>query len=514
MTVSVDDDDDQKERESQLLGAAVSALRSGDAARSLELIDQLIEISPGNSRALQIEALAVLHTEGPAVAYEKLRYLLQLYPDDAQGWFNAGIVAGRLKRPGQAVLHYRQALRLRPDHPDTIWNLSELLRLDEQYEETLDLLEKLEPNRTFAHEGDFYHRKAVTLAGLGRLAQASDYFEKALAVETTNPPLTSWEYSSVLLAREEFALGWEHYEQRGNCQGLNGITMPRVALPAWDGDSLDGRTLLIHGEQGLGDEILFSSMVNDIEGDLILACKQPLLRLFGQSFEGKEVIGLPESDGALRASRAPDVQLPVGSLGKYFRRNASDFAEVRPWLSSDPVDVEQMRERLERMVPGIARNLKVGIAWGSTPSSTDISAKRRARNKSIPVKNLINLADFGRNVSFVSLHNYQVSPEAAGAAGIDIIDMSLYLQDMADTAALVDSLDVVISVDTSIANLAGAMGKPVWVLLMKHADWRWGEGALNTSWFPRARLFRQSSNGDWAELLARVSDALESLQGR
>jgi Flp pilus assembly protein TadD len=477
----------------------------------------LLSESPGAPRILEILGLALLRAGRSAEAVAVLERAQRLAPDDTQINYNLAVTYQENGDSARAMLRYSDCLRADPNHADALWNHGELLRVNGYFEAARDCFQRILDNG--GRRRDIDHRLAVCHAHLRDDEAADAAFRRALDGNSTDASLTHWEYAHFLLGLGRFAKGWEHYDHRFEAGAKTSVQCHPFSMPAWEGQPLAGKHLLVHGEQGLGDEIMFCAVVPELMREaarVTIACQPPLVRLFAESFPDCTV--LPH-----RARTAPatvddgdgiDFAVAMGSLGRWRRREFTDFANsAKGYLRATAFDCRRFAHLLERVAPQGEKQLKVGLMWGSNPARGVEWGRRRAMRKSIPAALLETLA--GREyVLFVSLQNRDNGAEAAWAPGLDIIDLQDHLLDLADTAALIANLDLVISVDTSVAHLAGAMGVPVWILLMHTCDWRWGWDSITTPWYDSARLFRQPTEGDWASVLAAVSDALADFDPR
>ncbi|MEZ6070693.1 MAG: tetratricopeptide repeat protein [Pirellulales bacterium] len=299
------------------------------------------------------------------------------------------------------------------------------------------------------------------------------------------------------------AEGWDEYEWRWAAQRRRPRT---IGLPRWNGESIESKTILVHGEQGVGDEVMFATCVPDlvaVAGRVIVSCDPRLVPLLARSLPEVTVRGHePGSGDWSEVAGEADVQVPAGSLPRYFRRTWEAFPTRRRFLQSDPA--KQVRWR--RCLTALGNGLKVGIAWraGSCPADEPLRWAPLAHWHDL-------LATPG--VTWVSLQHGQVSEELAaamttGAVVHDLPDCDP-LADLDNYAALLDSLDLVISVGNATVHLAGALGRPVWALLPQHWGWRWFAGRDNSPWYPSVRLFRQQSDGSgWPGVLRAVQSAL------
>jgi len=303
-----------------------------------------------------------------------------------------------------------------------------------------------------------------------------------------------WSLGLMLLAQGNFAQGWQEYEWRWQ---RDNFTTPQrdFPQPRWDGQDLHGKTILLHAEQGLGDTLQFvryAPMVAQKGGRVILECQRDLKRLLSQ---------LPGVDEIMTTSESLppfDLHCPLMSLPSVFKTELASIPVAIPYLKSDPVLAAVWRSRLASA--STAR--RVGLVWAGSP------LKRRDRNRSIMLAQFAPLASI-TNVVFHSLQKGEAGKQLP-PKGLILRDFGAELNDFADTAALLDCLDLIITVDTAVAHLAGAMGKQVWTLLPFAPDGRWLLNREDSPWYPTMRLFRQTRIGDWATPIYQVRDLLAS----
>jgi len=388
--------------------------------------------------------------------------------------YEAELLLGRahqkLHEPATALAHFEAARRLRDDDPE------------------------------------LYDFRGSTFQEIGRLPEAFADFDRALALRP-DFPLAAFHRAMARLLVGDFERGWEGYELRR----LSSDHAPAAAgLPRWDGTALAGRTLLIAREQGLGDEIMFASMLPQLiaqPGRCVVECDPRLLATFGRSFPGATFFGTPPGGGLPPAipRSAIDAVIEAGSLPGFFRRQAADFPRHAGYLKADPRHVARWRERLAALGPG----LKVGISWtGGVPRT-----RRDLRSLSLDQLRPL-LATPG--VRFVSLQytaNARSDIDALRARhGIAVEHWEDAIADYDQTAALVCALDQVVSVCTSLVHLGGALGRPVWVLAPVSPEWRYGFSGEAMPWYPSVRVFRQASYGEWDPVIAAAARELAALR--
>jgi hypothetical protein len=305
------------------------------------------------------------------------------------------------------------------------------------------------------------------------------------------------------LSLGDFALGWRKYEWRWQQPTVLGSQSDR-ARPLWLGATdVIGKTILLHAEQGFGDTLQFCRYAPLVArtADVVLEVPRPLLRLLSTLPGVSRIV----------ASGDPlphfDLHCPLLSLPLAFGTTLADLPNHVPYLRADPVHVTAWRQRLAPL-PGI----RVGLVWSGNPRLDIPLANRIDRRRSTTLDRLAPLGEIP-GVSLVSLQKGDFRAQSTTPPpGLAIADWTDELDDFADTAALIEALDLVISVDTSVVHLAGALGKPVWVLNRYDACWRWLRDRGDSPWYPTARLFRQPTPGDWDGMIAEVVAALRHWQ--
>ncbi len=461
------------------------------------------------AEALELAALAAGNQGRPWDCRALLELAITIAPDQPQLHYNLGVTCQGLADTQGAMLAYAACLRLQPEHADALWNYSDLLRVNEHFPEAIDCLQRLLTLEKKPRP-DLYHRLAVAQFGLDQFGAAEHSFERALAGNSVVPVLTRWEYAHLLLTTGQYDAGWQAYNERFAAGQWTAVVCHPFPQPHWQGESLAGKTLLVHGEQGLGDEIMFASILPELvaeAGQLILACQPPLVRLFAASFPGVTVRAHAAltKPASLAGMPAIDYQIAIGSLPRYRRCQRADFEAVKnPYLYCDNKTRNDFERRLQQLTGKHPAVFRVGLMWGSNPGHGVDWGARRAEKKSIDLRRLQRLSSVRPEAVFISLANHQTASQAAAAPQLALLDFQRQLPDLAATAALIDCMDLVITVDTSMAHLAGAMGKPAWVLLMQHADWRWLRDTDRSPWYPGVRLFRQPQADDWQSLLQSV----------
>jgi tetratricopeptide (TPR) repeat protein len=499
-------------------GVALAALaRHGEAVTSYE---RALAISPGHVDALTNRGGA-LHVVGrPVEALASYERALAISADHPAALANRGVVLHALKRHAESLASLDRALAVRPHHPETLANRGAVLHALERHAEALASFEAalaIAPNH-----GEALNNRAITLMRLGRHVEALGNLDRALAIkpdyaEALNnrgtvltqrnrhaEALTSFERAVAIkpdfaaahlneaharLLTGQFERGWEKYEWRWQNEPLSGRKR-NFAQSSWNGsDNIEGKTIFVHAEQGFGDTLQFCRYV-----PLLAECGahaifevQPELRRLLSGLEGASVIARGESLPAF------DFHCPLLSLPRAF---GTTLATTPPPRVPPAMPPELLQKWQSRLRPSDMP--RVGLAWSGRPTHPN------DHNRSIPLSAM--LALFALPIDVVSLQKEGRSADRAilRAHAAEIADFSSELTDFLETAALLSSIDIVISVDTAVAHLACTLGRPTWILLPHAPDWRWLLEREDSPWYPSARLFRQPRIGDWDSVIQTV----------
>jgi tetratricopeptide (TPR) repeat protein len=424
------------------------------------------------------------------------RRALARNPRAGEAWNNLGLALQAAGDPEGAAACHRRAVRLDPDRAETRYNLGGALRaagdLAGAARELLAAL-RLKPRWPQAHNNLGLVWKA---AGEPDLAAAA--FSQALALD---PDLAEarWNRSFYLLLRGRLREGWEDYEYRFAIPQWRRIYPFRLDLPRWDGGPAPGKTILVHDEQGFGDTLQFVRYlpwVRERCGRVVLESRPELMSLLE---------GAPGVDAlACRPSGRPpkpdaDLVVALMSLPRLCGTTLETIPAAVPYLRPDPERVRRWAERLAGRRPAI------GIVWAGRPEHANDGNRSCRLERFLPL-----FARPGRRWIGLQKGPAAAQAEEAPFQGI-LANWGPQLADFADTAALVACLDLVIAVDTAVVHLAGALAKPVWVLLSALCDWRWMEARADSPWYPTMRLFRQERPGEWEPVFEKVGRELARL---
>lgn len=469
---------------------AVEHHQAGRFAEAEALYRKVLAIDPKHADALHLLGVLAAQTGRFDEAAELIRKACALAPNVADYRAHLGNALSEKKDFPAAMEAYQQALRLNPRCFISLDGMGAAVREIGNLDQAVGLHREslaINPNNFNAH-----YNLGMTLARKGLFDEAIASYHRSIAINPTFAE-AHWNLALILLMQGDFERGWREYEWRWRRKDFPSLWRG-FPQPRWNGEDLAGKTLLVHTEQGYGDAVQFiryAPLLAARGARVILLCQAPLVRLM------KGADGVDPVFSAIADLPPFDLQCTMLSLPLLFRTRVESIPAVVPYLKPHPSLHQAWGARLGP-APG---RLRVGLAWAGSPTN------KNDRYRSVSLEQLAPLARAG--ATFYSL---QKGPAAAQAAhppsGMELIDLTNDVQDFADTAALISNLDLVIAVDTAVAHLAGAMGKPAWVLLASEQDWRWLLKREDSPWYPTLRLFRQTTPGEWAETIERVAAAL------
>jgi Flp pilus assembly protein TadD len=544
------------------LGTAIQ--EQGKLDEAIKYYRDAVAARPNYAEALSNLANALRLKDQPTEAIETLKRAAAIRPDIPEIHYNLGLALQSNRQFDEAAGAYRQALALRPQYPDAFNNLGNVLEETGQFEEAIGIYRevlKLRPDLPEAHnnlatalkqtgqldEATAEYRQAImlrpnfveahsnlgnALGEAGLLDEAESTFQKALAIQPDYHE-AAWNLGLLRLLQGDFERGWKAYEARNHLamRLTPSEETKRVFRESlWQGEELHGRRILLLGEQGLGDTLQFiryATLVASRGGRVLLYCQPRLRKLLTGQIGIEQVVPIGEELPAF------DFCCPLMSLPYVFGTREGTIPANVPYLRADPALVDVWRKRVEaanedmetrrrgcahastnllaaspRLRVSASSPLRVGLVWAGNPTY------RNDRNRSIPLAALSPLESVP-GVRFFSLQKGEASKQAQNPpAGMETIDWTSELNDLSDTAALVQNLDLVISVDTAVAHLAGALAKPVWLLLPLTPDWRWMLGRSDTPWYPTMRLFRQPRRGDWQTPIDQIAAEVGRLRSQ
>jgi tetratricopeptide (TPR) repeat protein len=466
----------------------------GKQAEAIDSYRQAVALEPQLFSA-HLNLGAMLHEVGQlAEAVESYGRALAIKPDDAEAHNNLGNVFRSLGRMDDAVSCLRRAVQLRPDYADAEFNLGMALQESGLLSEAIVRYQR-------ALRLDPRHASAMNNLGTayqedGQFRLAADCYRQAVAQDALIAGAHS-NLATLLLMTGDFQAGWLEYEWRWKTGEFARREFP---LPRWNGEPIKGRTVFLWAEQGYGDTIQFiryARLVKELGAKVVLECQEPLLKVLA---------GCSGVSRMIAPGRAAvfDVHAPLLSLPGIFGTSMETIPADVPYVFAEPGLIELWRERLR-----YASGFRIGINWAGRADT----AQRKQRD--IPIEHFAALAELP-GVRLISLQKGSGDPSLALRACVVDFGDELDTQHGAfmDTAAIMMNLDLVITSDTSVAHLAGALGVPVWVALPFVRDWRWMLERSDSPWYPTMRLFRQKSRGDWAGVFQEIETALRERLGK
>jgi tetratricopeptide (TPR) repeat protein len=420
---------------------------------------------------------------------------LRLQPQQAAVLSNLGVVYNQLNKPDAAADCFRKALSIDPTYVDASYNLGNLYLKQANLDKAIACYTRtlaLNPLhlQALGNIGRAHHRK-------GQLDQAMRFYEKALSIHPEDPT-TRLNRAVTLLLKGDWETGWPEYEWRFKQHDWHRTYPHRLTGPRWHGETFHNKTLLAHCEQGIGDALQFVRFLPKVKsrgGRIVFQVRRSLMSLF-------KTIQCVDEFIELSAEKPPEVQYdlhtPICSLAGIFKIRPSCIPNCVPYLFADRKKIVAWSKRIEK------KGMHVGLVW----AGSDTYPERACNFK--------DFAPLGR-LTGINWMGLQKGPAASQAdengvrREMAITNWGTEFRDFSDTAAAIVNLDLVISIDTSVAHLAGALGKPIWLLLPKVADWRWLRNSDRSPWYPTMRLFRQSQHGSWDTVIKAIFQKLQSM---
>jgi len=540
------------------LATAHQQLKQPDQAATA--YQRALELAPAFAEAACNLGGILLELNRTPEAIEAFRRALAHKPQFPEAQNGLGIALKNEHQPTEAIAAFQQALALRPLYAEAWYNLGNTFQLVERWADALEAYGKAQPLGPPSHDvlnnlglalwnlreftgAAAAHEKAVTLKpdsadaynnwgndllALGRHKEAAAKFERAAslrpgyrealcnlgnvfiaqnradeaidayrrAAADTAFPDANYNEALALLLKGDFARGLPKYESRWTSKS-SGLQPRNYSQPRWQGEDIAGRTLLLHSEQGLGDTLQFIRYIPLVaqRGAKIILCVQPPLKNLLAAFPGVDRVQTNSE------SLPPfDFYCSLLSLPLVFKTELHSIPASVPYVAPPPEKAALWHAKF-----AASKGLKVGIVCSGNPKH------KNDHNRSLPLSAFAPLTALTGGPLYVVQKDLKPADAATIASSNAFIDLSPELADFADTAAIIANLDLVISVDTSVVHIAGALGKPVWTLLPYAPDWRWMLSREDSPWYPSLRLFRQPAPGNWTSVMDRVSAALKTL---
>lgn len=477
----------------------ISYLDLGKKSEALATLKKIVTNNPEFMRGRFLYGQALLKSGKYEKAARQLEFVYSHEPSNGEVLNHLVSALINYRSFDRALELSQKALQVNPDNVEAHASMGLALLQMDRLDKGLDHLlraEELNPRSS-----DVQNSIGMTMQYLGRMDEAYSHYNRAIQLKPTSYD-ARLNRSLAFLSMGEYEKGWSEYDMRFHQTSRYNREFP---YPAWDGSRLNGRTLFVHAEQGLGDEIMFASCIPDLlrqEGKIILDCHPKLEPIFSRSFPEVTVHGGEQTDdiGWITEYEPIDVQLPIGSLPKFFRSSHSDFPDHSGYLSNNPKHVDAWKQRLD----SLGTCTKIGISWQGGTDKTKKSRRVVDLKKWLPI-----LQQPG--FDFISLQYTDCQDELETFRqdhGIEIRHWQEVIDDYEQTASLVEALDLVISVQTAIVHLAGALGQTVWVMVPAIPEWRYGHRGNSMPWYPSARLFRQHKSREWDDVVKEIRENL------
>ncbi len=446
----------------------------------------------------RFQAAMQYHQMGNFAQAEALyRQILQQKPNSAEAHYKLGIVFEAQAQYDAAIKAYQNAVSLAPDYANAHYNMANLLMMQSRLPVAVASYQQAilyKPDFAYAH-----CNLGSALAELNQITPAIASYRQALFYLPEDGEI-HFNLGLLLLASGEYEEGWQEHEYRYHPSVDNpNVRIPQLPFPQWQGQSLTGKSIVIWYEQGLGDAIQFSRYAAVLKqhqaAKLTLVCDNSLKLLF-ESLPGVDNVLTPIE--ALSITAHDYWTFPL-SIPLYCHTTEKTIPADIPYLSALPSLIRQWQAKLPN------GKMRIGLVWkGSTSHKNDV-------NRSVPTLKLLTPLWNAGNCHFISLQKEQNEEVLSFSSAYPLTHLGAEIQSFADTAAIIAQLDLVITIDTSVAHLAGALGKPVWIVLPFVADWRWQIDREDSPWYPTARLFRQKEAGNWNEVFERVAKQLQTV---
>jgi Flp pilus assembly protein TadD len=464
----------------------------GKNQEALDIYAQLINQEPNNFKHYNAAAVVLYKLSRFKDAAKLFEKTIMIEPKYAEAYSNLGAIHAKFKNFSYAIKCYQKSIELKPSYAGAYTNLGNSLNKSHEYEQAVYFhLQAISRDDTasnhFANCGSAYKN-------LGRFDKAEWMYKKALSLEP-NHINAHFDLATVLLQVGKFKEGWEHYEWRMKKDEMRGHLKTYhdiFSKPLWCGEDLKAKRIMIHSEQGFGDSLQVARYFYNLKAlgaYVIVYTRQGLEGLF----EAMSCVDKVQVRG--EEPEHFDYQLPMMSLAHCLDENLKNIIEHYPYLKAP-------KQRV--LLPKRKKKIRIGLCWGASNTGESYDKK------------VLKLSGFEKilyhdDYEVISL---QLGDDAQQQKSYHdrIIDVSEKMTDFSATASIIKQCDVIISSDTSVAHLAGAMGKPTWILLQKVPDWRWGVDSKESLWYPSVTLFRQYSLGSWHDVYERVFDELKNFE--
>ena len=496
-------------KQSPFYYSLANALREqGKFMEAIEAYQQAIRIQPNHADAYNNLGTIFINQNRIDDAIEAYRQAIQIQPNQGEAYYNLGNALHRQEKLEEAIEAYQQAIQIQPNHADAYNNLGVVLIDHEKLRESVQIYQKtLEIQPNYA---DAYNNLGNALREQGQLEESIRIFQKAIYIQPNHAEAHN-NLAMTLLLKGDFKNGWKQYEWRRQCDNFP-FEKRDFSQPFWEGTDPKAKSILVWTEQGIGDEIMFSSILPDLlsrNANVIVESDTRMVSLFQRSFPKIRFIPRQNPPNSQLLNTTMDYQTPIGSLGKWFRTDNNSFILNRnTYLYACPKKTSEIRKKYQELAK---EKILIGISWKSTGIDQRQTYSKKKKSTLLEHWQPV-LAQ--RNCYFINLQYGNVKQELNEFQKHNNLKIHQdeeidSLSSLDDFAAQISALDLVISTSNTTVHLAGALGKQVWTLLPHIPDWRWTLEREDTLWYPKMRLFRQHRIGDWSDVFQQVKLALE-----
>ena len=461
--------------------------------QAISCFQETVNLRPDFAEAHNNMGIALYKKGRLSEAIACFQNTLRQNPGFPDSYKNLGDLLEEQNKPDQAIQQYEKAIELRPDYIEAYFNMGNVFHAQGKLDKAARCYQKaLQINPEHI---DAYANLGKTFKDQGELEKALSCYDKGISLKPEHAELL-FDRSTVLLLMGDFYEGWQGYERRFDRPSWKTTYPHHLDIPRWDGSPFIGKTLFIHCEQGFGDILQFARylpMVKARGGKVVFETLKPLMKLF-EGFPGVDALveGLSNGDQA----EGCDFYMPLMSLPGLFGTSLKTIPARTPYIHAELKKIEYWNERF------VKKGLRVGLVW---------EGKDTDPNRSCPIERFTALAEV-QGVQWFGLQKGKAAAQAEELhRGMRLFNIGEEFDDFSDTAGAIENMDLIISIDTAVAHLTGAMGKPVWVLLKFSPDWRWLMKREDSPWYPTMRLFRQPKSGDWGAVIKRVAEELKML---
>jgi Tfp pilus assembly protein PilF len=473
------------------LALAGACLREGDWRGAEQASRLVLQSNPWAADAWFIRGVASQLLGNVEESLDHYRHAISLAPHHAEAWNNLGVSLLKLRRHLEAEPYLREAIQLDPGYAQAHNNLGNVLQARGEHEQAITCYRQalqLKPDYF-----EVYDHIGLALHARGRLAQAVEAYGQAIEQSPGYGP-AHMNRALAWLQMGDLERGWCEYEWRFHCPEH---PVPAFEQPLWDGSSLAGRTIVLWTEQGLGDNLQFvryALMLADTGAHVIVSCPASLCRILATC------PGIAEVFAHGTPLPSFDCHAPLMSLPRILSTTLPTIPAGVPYLFADRALADRWQARLAG-----AGEFKIGITWQGNPDH------KKDRHRSFPLALLEPLSRIPGVRLFSLQKGHGIDQLALVADRFAVTDLRPGLVDFMDTAAVIGNLELVVTADTSLAHLAGALGAPVWVALPLASDWRWLLERTDSPWYPTMRLYRQARWGDWEDVFRRIANDLQDM---